>query len=188
MPRHNAVGKWDMKVDPNVYYMKEDPFNVLHSTEEWKKAYLINGLVERERVVDIGCGEGHFTNLYKTNRNFAIGLDISGIAIGRAIEKYKKDSLEFHVFDITRNIWNMPFATYILSEVLYYIEPCYWGNVVENLSNSIDKLDQLIISVGQYFTEEDIEKMFKGKFIFDKVYKLPNKKYGYWLIMSGHRV
>jgi len=63
-----------------------------------------------------------------------------------------------------------------------------WQKVAENIYEMfMENGGQFIISCGQYFTEQDIRKIF-SKIEFDKVYKLPSKKYEYYLIMSGHYV
>jgi 2-polyprenyl-3-methyl-5-hydroxy-6-metoxy-1,4-benzoquinol methylase len=179
-----------MKIDPNTYYMKEDPFKIKDSEEEWNKAYIINSLITGREILDIGCGEGFFTEMYAKNSSYTAGADISSIAIGRARAKTQMRNALYLIGDITKQSFRLVeegFSTVIISEVLYYIDPKLLKVTIDNIYKSMKPDGQLIISVGQYFTESDIREIFK-EINFNKVYKLPNKKYGYWLIMSGHRV
>ena len=61
-----------------------------------------------------------------------------------------------------------------------------WERVSNNINKRLKKKGQFIISIGQYFTEEDIRKIFPWC-EFDKVFKLPSEKYEYNLIMSGRK-
>lgn len=207
MPRPGAKGKWDLKKTPEEWYYNKDPWKVVtrladipeefdRTEEERNKAYLICGLIEPAVMtgVDIGCGEGYFDYfLYSRKVPRFWGIDISHIAIGRATEHgaqyYPGDEsfLQFSYHDITE-----PFQASeeihlaIMSEVLYYIKPDMWSKVSDNISDIIVSGGQFIISVGQYFTEEDIRKIFPWC-EFDKVFKLPSEKYEYNLIMSGRK-
>ena len=183
MPRKGAKGKWNLKMSPDEYYWEQDPFKVRNSSEEYKKCDLINGLIDGFTVLDIGCGEGHFTYCYGDGGSRVTGIDVSYIAIGRAKRIYG-DNITFIQRDITKDDYWIDQETIILSEVLYYINPKEWENVSNNIKKSLGKSGQFIISVGQYFTEEDIRKIFPWC-KFDKVFKLPSEKYEYNLIMSG---
>ena len=190
MPRPNAIGKWGYLSGFDIY-TKEDPFNVKHNKDEITKALLISGLIENKYVLDIGCGEGYFTYFYysQCGKRHTWGIDISPVAIGRARSTYDLPNLFFDVKDIIEDCMvTEQIFTVIMSEVLYYIKPELWKDVAQKVYDILKEGGQFIISVGQYFTESDIREIFKDKINFDKVYKLPNKKYGYWLIMSGHRV
>ncbi len=190
MPREKAKGKWNLKMSPDEWYWNEDPHGIQINEEEWNKCDLINGIIESGQfIIDIGCGEGHFTKHYISSgfsHSHGVGLDVSNIAIGRARRLYKTNKLDFVVLDITKEEYWMDGAdTIIMSEVLYYIKPELWKTVANNIYKMLDKKEQFIISVGQYFTEDDIRKIF-SKINFDKVFKLPSAKYEYNLIMSGH--
>lgn len=184
MPRKGAKGKWNLDVSPDEFYFKADPWSIKYSRKENLKADLIRGLIDGDTVIDIGCGEGLFTHTYKTCY-WVVGLDISHVAIGRA-RKMCYDNVEFSQHDIVEEYHWREAETVILSEVLYYIKPELWETVSENIKKIITKKGQFIISVGQYFTEADIRKIFPWC-KFDKVFKLPSKKYEYNLIMSGRK-
>ena len=140
--------------------------------------------------MDIGCGEGHFTKQYMGHCGRVTGLDVSRIAIGRARRLYSIQdfALQFEVHDITKEKYGgSAWETVLLSEVLYYIKPELWSVVSKNIKDMVHNgYGQFIISVGQYFTESDIKKIFPWC-EFDQVYKLPSKKYEYNLIMSGRK-
>ena len=117
MPRKGAKGKWDLKRSPDEWYWKEDPHKVKKSVEEWNKCYFINGIITGNLILDIGCGEGHFSHTYGAR----IGIDISHIAVGRAKKIYGEDT-QFFQHNITEDsFWYDYSDTIILSEVLYYI-------------------------------------------------------------------
>jgi SAM-dependent methyltransferase len=52
-----------------------------------------------ELIVDIGCGKGSFTHIFKKSNNEVIGIDISRTAIKTAQERYP--DINFQVRDIT---------------------------------------------------------------------------------------
>lgn len=184
MPRQRARGKWNLRVSPNKFYEKPDPFNIFFSDEEENKSSIICSLINYDGFgIDIGCGEGRFTECYACIKPF-IGLDISRTAIGRAKGRMHKARYVFG--DITSPLPKSEASTIILSEVLYYIKPKLWDNVSKNIKRMLSKDGQFIVSVGQYFTEEDIRNIFHWC-KFDKVFKLPSEKYEYNLIMSGRK-
>jgi len=188
MPRQGAKGKWNLKMSPDEFYWKQDPFKVRNSPEEWKKCDLINGLIFGGNILDIGCGEGRFTYSYYKYGDIITGIDVSYTAIGRARRYFcdHETKLFFWIHDITKSNLHEDFETIIMSEVLYYITPELWKATSENIKKSLEKDGQFIISVGQYFTEADIRKIFPWC-EFDKVFKLPSEKYEYNLIMSGSK-
>lgn len=184
MPRENAIGKWNMRVSPDVFYLeKDDPFNMKDNKEELIKANIIRSIIDYQKIkdkedaIDIGCGEG----LYTKQVYNILGCDISPTAIKRAGEG-------FFVYDITKSSLKKKYKIVILSEVLYYIQPDMWGLVAENIYNCMDSDADFIISVGQYFNEEDIIGIF-SEINFDIIIKLVmphiKEKYGYYLIMKG---
>ena len=190
MPRVNAKGKWNLKMSPDEWYWNEDPWKVKNNKEEKKKTMFISTLIEDRKGYgcDIGCGEGHSTVEYWIRKENMVDVDCSTMAIARATDKHRPlEKLSFRPLDISKYYIMHEFSTIILSEVLYYIRPDKWKHVADNIYKMLYENGQLIVSVGQYFTEADIRKIFK-KIDFDKVYKLPSKKYEYNLIMSGHYV
>ena len=185
MPRKGAKGKWNLKMSPDEWYKTPDPWKVFFNEEEENKCSFICSLIEYNGIgIDIGCGEGYFTECYASIKDF-FGWDISRLAIGRA--KSRRHNARYFVADITqKGFLGKDIETIILSEVLYYIHPSKWEIVAENIYNLLKDNGQLILSVGQYFTESDIRKIF-SRIEFDKVFKLPSEKYEYNLIMSGRK-
>ncbi len=62
------------------------------------KAKLKNGA----RVLDAGCGQGFFTNLFAENGLSAVGVDLSEVGISSAKRVYGSSGAEFEVGDILR--------------------------------------------------------------------------------------
>lgn len=184
MPRENAVGKWNLEKTPDEFYLDGDPFGSTKNHEEYIKCDLIHGLIEKNNILDIGCGEGFFTKWY-AKTYLLEGIDISHIAIGRARKNCEHG--KYNVHDITKSPLRNKYGCIIMSEVLYYIHPDLWKTTINNVYDMMTKGSQFIISVGQYFTESDIRRLFKN-ITFDKVFKIPSEKYEYCLVMNGHYV
>jgi SAM-dependent methyltransferase len=197
MPRRGAKGKWNLEVHPDRWYAKPDPFKVTRGKnykEELKKAQFILGLIDcpNGKFIDIGCGEGHWTAMYAKNiragwqiGRTVVGVDLSEKAISRARIKYGS-KVYFTTHDITIDRYNSMygyFGTIILSEVLYYIHPLHIPQTVRNIYDMLSRDGQLIISCGQYYTENDIKTMFSR--LEWQTFKLPSAKYEYNLIMVG---
>ena len=183
MPRKGAKGKWDLKMSPDEWYWKVDPHEIKDSLEEQNKRDIIGSMIDMGRVLDIGCGEGHLIN-HVYNENYYYGIDVSLLAIARAKRMY--GSGFFWVQDISNERLDNKYKYIILSEVLYYIKPDRWYIVSENIKAALENNGMFIVSVGQYFTENDIMNIFPWC-KFDKVFKLPSNKYEYNLIMSGRK-
>ena len=196
IPRKNAKGKWNIEKNPEELYWENDPFKILDENnykEELLKAHLICGLIKPavETGIDIGCGEGYWTNIYSKKIKRMWGIDISHIAIGRAINMFaykysgNENYLQFLQGDITKGIpINICCHCVIMSEVLYYIKPSSWEIVSKNIRDMLPTGGQFIISCGQFFSEKDIREIFDWC-EFEKTFKLPSKRYEYNLIMSG---
>jgi len=165
MPRKGAKKHWKLKMSPDEWYSKPDPWNVRDDIDERKKAnWIFNNINKGEIGLDVGCGEGHFTNLYKQKFNIMMGCDISLKAIERAIGKYH--SCVFFQWDMSKPIINLKekVDTVICSEVLYYIDPKYLKLVSDNIIKLLKPHGKLVVSVSRYFTLQDINELFPDVF------------------------
>lgn len=165
---------------PDEWYQTgTDPWKVAEIAEELNKAETILNLIpEADMGIDLGCGEGIFTKLYKKKIKNLWACDISPTAITRA--KEENMGINFFVHDITMPLdTNDKFDVVLINEVLYYIHPNHWRTVSENIYRMLKPKGVLVITCGQFFTLRDINDMFPGIY-FENYYKK-----GKWFSMVG---
>jgi len=130
----------------SLYFFKKDPWN--YSTSEYeRKKYgetleAISGK-KYNRILEIGCAEGVFTEKLASMAESILGVDISQIAIDRAIEDNKYSNIEFQCVNIERTDLFGKFDLIICSEVLYYLD------TPERISRMMDRLVSLLENRGQ---------------------------------------
>lgn len=63
---------------------------------------------DKERLLDVGCGDGDFIFMIKDNFKECYGVDVSSVRIERAIEKSKerpnRDSFHFYEYDVDEGL------------------------------------------------------------------------------------
>lgn len=179
MPREGHKPKWDLEMSPEEWYQEEDPWGVSEKEEEWEKAYFILDIIPNaESGLDLGCGEGVFTKLYKRKIKNLSACDISPTAIERAKENV--DGVNFFVQDMTQKFdMKERFDMVLINEVLYYINPKKWKQMSENIYGLLKPKGKLLVTCGQYFEIGDIEEMFP-QIHFNNFYKK-----GSWFTMVG---
>ena len=137
------TSKFDsLKVSPEEFYKSGiDPFKIKRSRIEKNKARLF-GLHIRNCnpsvVLDIGCGEGHFTEYYNSFIPEATfyGCDVSDTAIERAVglgssvRYFNQDLCGRHPEKYLKH----KFDTVICSEVLYYLPNDQMNKAVNMIS------------------------------------------------------
>lgn len=85
----------------NTIYLKENCFGY----REWVYEPYIRSLVDHSAIkkdstiLDVGCGQGFFSYLFRKCGMRVLGIDISEIAIGKAKEMYGSSGTEFIVGD-----------------------------------------------------------------------------------------
>ncbi len=184
MPRDYAKEKWDIELSPEDFYKsKPDPFNIINNYDESKKAFKIIELINDYNKIfwngiDIGCGEGYFTKAYS---RFCVKFDACDLSI-TALERAKKEypNINFFEYDLTsNNSINKKYDLVICNEVLYYIKPEKLQTAINNIYNILDKNSILILTISQYYTFDDLIKLFdklnltiKNKFSFRDSYCL----------------
>jgi len=188
MPRKNAIRKWEVKMPPNEWYRKEDPWNIKDNEYEKKKAEIIWTMLDYDDILlDVGCGEGHFTNKYSSKFSLTIACDISNRAIERARKSYQH--IAFFPHDIREPIENFKgkIGTIVCSEVLYYFNPTEQKRVAKNIVSLLKPGGKLVVCVSRYFTEKDIKDLFP-EIRWTKTYREYDKRLGddYTLILGGY--
>ncbi len=138
-----------------MYRDVDDPWGCQKSFDSLNNRVFIELLFYNrkfERILDIGCGLGGFTNcLFKKNENVEIiGCDTSPIAILKASGSYPQ--IKFIEKNIqTEEICNLGFFDLIvLSEVIWYILDDI-GGVFAKISKSLSRTG--IVGIHQYFPD-----------------------------------
>ena len=74
----------------------------------------------RGPVLDVGCGEGFFTENIHKRKGVYTGIDISEVAINRA--KRKRPGFDFQCANLSTYEPTRRYSTIIFNEVLYYVD------------------------------------------------------------------
>lgn len=187
MPRVGAKEHWKMKKAPDEFYKNVDPWKVTDDEDEWHKAETIMRFIPNNKMgIDLGCGEGSFTELFEIHSENMFACDISRNAIERA-SKANLGDVTYFQWDL-KNLfpWGFKFDMVLCDEVLYYIDPKDIEMVAYNITSLLKPDSDLIISVSHYFEEDDIKKLFPDVH-FTLIHKEPFKD-DYMLIMRGKLV
>lgn len=156
--------------DFEAFYKNEkDPWGQSGKDKRLKKYYnysrnnllnCINNLKNVSNIVEIGCGNGHVSNIIQSNTNLKVtGIDISQTAIHNAKKLYPKCKF------ITNNVCNSltthkKYNIVLLSELLWYI--------LEDLNIVFDNINKMLKNNGYVIFEQGFLKDQKyGKNIID---------------------
>jgi SAM-dependent methyltransferase len=108
-----------------LYSNEPDPWSCVASQyEQAKYRHTLDALPRQVvgRVLEIGCGEGHFTCEVAARARQVVGLDISQAALHRARQRCSRmDHVNFRRVDVTRDPLPVDFDVLIAAEVLYYL-------------------------------------------------------------------
>ena len=78
------------------------------------------GLKDKDRVLDLGCGQGFFTSLFAELGHQAVGIDLSQAAISSASNEYRSTRTSFEVGDVLTLPYKSTFdCVYVRSCSLY---------------------------------------------------------------------
>lgn len=115
------------------------------------------------RILEIGCGEGVFTELLATNCNSLLAVDFSRVALDRA-RKHKDwgGSVAFQEWDLRRDPMPGHFDLIVAMDVLMYVRrPNALGGVIDKMIRGMRPGDLML--VGNPY-EEDVFRYWWGKF------------------------
>ena len=167
-----------LKTDPEQFYkISIDPFKVRNKKSEWKKAEIILSYINSTnstKLLDIGCGEGIFTNYYYNNITCEkmYGCDISSVAINRA--KKLNDKIEFIIYDIIghppEKYLRYKFDFVLVSELLYYLPENKLQHAVENIFAFGKKNSKLLICNSQGFSTSELNNLFENLYFIDEIH------------------
>ena len=172
----------DLKIKFEQMYLKPNPWKCDNTIKDFSRSEIILDLLKYGRFskcLDIGCGEGVFTNRIIPYVDSIDAFDISEAAIGRAIKNFNNDRINFYVQD-ARELGS--FKSYDLIfclEMLYYLNEHEREKILLDICNSLKSGGVCILSVvvsgknqyGDYFTLESILSLLDG--FFRIVYVFP---------------
>src|ERR1700722_14519387 len=124
----NQSACWGMAISTEQYWEKvyaaKDPWRLDQSPyEKWKfgRTLAVLGGERAETALDLGCGEGHFTELLENFADKVVAADVSPRAIARAKKRCRKlTNIQFRTLDLSKQQVPGKFDLIVCSEILYY--------------------------------------------------------------------
>jgi hypothetical protein len=132
------------------FHGKEDPWNYAGDYEREKYhrtlGLIPNGVVHH--ALEIRCAEGLFTEMLAPRVDHLVGLDISELALARAIERCRRfTNVSFETIDINEHLPTGPFDLIVCSEVLYYPKDQFaFQKLVERITQSLAPKGHLLMA------------------------------------------
>ncbi len=108
----------------NDFAQSEDQWNFetsSHEKERFKKLLSFARSVPHASILEIGCAEGHFTELLATISQDITAIDVTPLAIQRAKKRVKSKFVTFEVTTIDDFTPTKKYDLIICAEMLYYI-------------------------------------------------------------------
>jgi predicted TPR repeat methyltransferase len=148
--------------DFDAYYANVDPWGISSArSRDNALRRSVARFVTGKKVLELGCGEGHLTQSLFFDAASVTGIDISGVAIGRAIAKALPNStfenLDF--LDISYEGYDVIAAI----ECLYYLstseQEAFFAKVARDHSGKILIISGPIIGQSEYrkyFTHDEV--------------------------------
>lgn len=136
-------------------------------------------LAKDKKVLDIACGEGYGSNHIAKFAKEVKGVDISDIDISKAIDKYKKDNLEF----VVGSILDIPFGDKTFDMIVSYetLEHLAEHEVILKEVNRVLKPGGLLIistpNKLNYSDKKSYKNPFHVKELYPEEFKLLVGKY-----------
>lgn len=142
-------------------------------------------------ILDLGCGKGAFTHLFKKMNNRVVGIDVSKTALAMARERYP--DIEFHHLDIKKienlkkilsRFFSRGVDLVLASEILSYLKG--WKRVLKLLSSHakflLISLDIPKNPIG--FVKSEIELVEECKKYFEIIEWISIRKAGFTIIFG----
>ena len=152
--------------DFNSFYQSPDPWKIGHASRRDRAlARIVGPYVAGKTVLELGCGEGHLTATIFKDASRIKAIDISPVAISRAIT-LSLPNASFQASDFL----NVSFAGYDVIaaiECLYYLSPTeqetFFKKLASEHAGKIFVLSGPIIGSNEYrtyFTDGGIRQTF----------------------------
>ncbi|MBU2025122.1 MAG: class I SAM-dependent methyltransferase [Patescibacteria group bacterium] len=84
--------------------------------------FFVNNIGGKDRVLDIGCGNGYVANSAAKKAGYVLGIDISRKSILKARRQFRRKNLKFVLGDATKYPFTKKWDAIILSNVLEHIK------------------------------------------------------------------
>jgi trans-aconitate 2-methyltransferase len=126
--------------------------------------YLVQQLLtpqEGERILDIGCGTGHLTNLIAASGAMVTGMDSSIDMIAKARNEYPH--LPFRLASVTDFNFNEPYDALFSNAVLHWVTDK--EQAVESMYNNLKPGGRLVLEMGGKGNVEKIVHSLKQALI-----------------------
>src|SRR5690606_23118341 len=90
-------------------YSKGDPYNVdynnyFHSERLKNTLKILKKITSNSKILDVGCGKGHFTKEFALKNNKVLGVDYSQTAINYANKNFSNKKVKFEKKDASELI------------------------------------------------------------------------------------
>ena len=105
-----------------------------------------------ERILDVGCGTGHLTNLIARAGARVTGIDLSGPMIERAQAAYP--DLDFRVMSVTDMHFDTPFDAVFSNATLHWVLDK--EAAIENIARALRPGGRLVLEMGGKGNVEEI--------------------------------
>jgi predicted TPR repeat methyltransferase len=148
--------------DFDAFYADADPWHISGArSRDQILRQSVARFVARKRVLELGCGEGHLTQALFWDAASVTGIDISGVAIGRAISKGISNA-SFENSDFLHVSYE-GYGVIAAIECLYYLssseQEAFFDKVAREPSGKILIISGPIIGHNEhrkYFTHEGV--------------------------------
>lgn len=127
--------KGDHATYERLFQAVEDPWNFTNSPYERRRLERLLGAalrVPHERVLEVGCAEGVFTEMLSGIARQVVAIDVSETAISRA--RRRNPGVEFHLAGLEEFESEGRFDLVVCAETLY---------LIQDVSAAIQKLNRL---------------------------------------------
>jgi len=148
--------------------------------DEWKLrqksakrfvAYLINKRPDSQ-VLEIGCGNGWFTNICATHSNFSIGIDVNLPELEQAAQVFKEGNLAFAYWNVfSENPFASTFNIIVVNAVIQYFPDT--NELIKKLQQYLSPGGEIHIIDSPFYNLQDIENAKKRSRTYYKSLGVP---------------
>jgi 2-polyprenyl-3-methyl-5-hydroxy-6-metoxy-1,4-benzoquinol methylase len=131
--------------------------------ETWSKAYEYIKVNNIKDLIDLGCGAGHFPELFEVNKGINyLGVDFSQVAINKAsAKKYKQgNTINYRCFDLSKSVPRNDF--YTCFEFLEHI------SFDLDLMQSLSKGSEILFSVPNFDSAGHVRHFEQSTDVIDR--------------------
>lgn len=151
--------------DFNSLYASVDPWRIAGArVRDNSLRRRLAGLVSGQNVLELGCGEGHLTEHIFSAAKSVTGIDISPVAVERAIARNVPNG-RFEAADFL-NISFRGYDVIAAIECLYYLsgqeQGAFFQKVADEHPGRLLVLSGPIIDQNKYFTHKRLKRIFNA--------------------------